>query len=420
MNLQAIREQRAGHVAEMRNILAKAEGEKRSLTADEQSAFDTLKAKVTDLEGQEARAQFLIDAERRMMGTPAGGGDRSFADLQSRVQVLDVLRAQMEGRSLDGAAAEFHREAERRSGRRAQGAFVPMMALETRASPMTTSTASDLVPTDHRPGLYIEPFRNALLARRLGVRVLSGLSGNVSIPKHGSSLTVGWVAENSALTPSDMSFGSVSLSPKHAGGMTEMSRQLLQQSSPDIEQLVRDDLAAMLAQAIDSALIEGGGANEPVGVLASIGSPGNVEQRSLAIPNWQQVLGVVEQLELANANVSSSSWLTHPEVATVLRSTLKSIDVDGYLLEGGRMAELPVFVSNQLTADLSSPATGTIILADWSQAMLGIWSEIDILVNPYSETAYTKGNVLIRAMATVDVALRHPEAFVVADDVPLS
>lgn len=104
----------------------------------------------------------------------------------------------------------------------------------------------------------------------------------------------------------------------------------------------------------------------------------------------------------------------------MLRSTLKSIDVDGYLLEGGRMAELPVFVSNQLTADLSSPATGTIILADWSQAMLGIWSEIDILVNPYSETAYTKGNVLIRAMATVDVALRHPEAFVVADDVPLS
>jgi hypothetical protein len=63
MNLQAIREQRAQHVAAMRAMLTTAEGEKRSLTADEQSNFDALKAKVTDLEGQEARAQFLVDAE---------------------------------------------------------------------------------------------------------------------------------------------------------------------------------------------------------------------------------------------------------------------------------------------------------------------------------------------------------------------
>lgn len=40
-------------------------------------------------------------------------------------------------------------------------------------------------------------------------------------------------------------------------------------------------------------------------------------------------------------------------------------------------------------------------------------------MNPYSETAYSKGNVLVRAMATVDVAIRHPESFVVASDVAL-
>ena len=106
MNLQAIREQRAGHVAEMRAMLAKAEGEKRSLSADEQAKFDALKASIEKAEADEARASFLVKAERRMMGTPAGGGDRSFSDLQSRVSVVDVIRAQMEGRSLDGAARE--------------------------------------------------------------------------------------------------------------------------------------------------------------------------------------------------------------------------------------------------------------------------------------------------------------------------
>jgi HK97 family phage major capsid protein len=412
MNLTAVREQRAAKVAEMRALLAAAEGASRNLTADEQAAFDKLKGDVVELEAQEARAQFLVDAERRMVGTPANG-DRPFADLQARVNVIDVLRAGMEGRSLDGAAAEFHKETERRTGRKAQGFFIPMAAIETRVS--TTSSASDIVPTDHRPDQYISPLRNALLARRLGVRVLSGLTGNISIPKYGTGLSVGWVAENAALTPSDMSFDSVTLAPKHAGGLTELSRQLLQQSSPDVEQLVRDDLAAMIAQAIDSALINGGGANEPTGVIASVGTTGGVQAGTLSTLSWATVLAMIEQAELYNASVSS--WLTHPEVATKLRGTLKTSGLPGYLMEGGRMAERPVYVTNQVPA--ASTSDGTIILGDWSQAMLGIWSEIDILVNPFESTAYTKGNVMVRAMSTVDVALRHPEAFIVADDVTI-
>lgn len=302
MNLTAVREQRAAKVAEMRQLLAAAEGAKRNLTDDEQKKFDALKTEVVDLEGQEARAQFLVDAERRMVGTPAGGADRSFGDLQARVNVLDVLRAGMEGRSLDGAAAEYHKETERRTGRKAQGFFVPMAAIETRVS--TTSSASDIAPVDRQADLYINPLRNALLARRLGVRVLSGLSGNVSIPKHGSGLTVGWVAENSALSPSDMTFDSVTMAPRHAGGVTELSRQLIQQSSPDIEQLVREDLAAMIAQAIDSALIQGGGSNEPKGVLSSVGTNGDVQSGTLSTPTWLQVLSMIEQAEIANAPVS--------------------------------------------------------------------------------------------------------------------
>lgn len=40
-------------------------------------------------------------------------------------------------------------------------------------------------------------------------------------------------------------------------------------------------------------------------------------------------------------------------------------------------------------------------------------------LNPYAESAYNKGNVLVRAMSTVGVAVRHPEAFVVADDIAI-
>ena len=62
---------------------------------------------------------------------------------------------------------------------------------------------------------------------------------------------------------------------------------------------------------------------------------------------------------------------------------------------------------------------GIAILGDWSQVLLGIWSEIDILVNPYAQPAYGRGGVLVRAMSTVDVGVRHPQAFVVASDIAL-
>ena len=83
------------------------------------------------------------------------------------------------------------------------------------------------------------------------------------------------------------------------------------------------------------------------------------------------------------------------------------------------MADLPLYSTNQVPAKAGSPATGRVILGDWSQVMLGIWSEVDVLVNPYDSTAYARGGVKVRAMATCDVAVRHPKAFVVADDLAL-
>lgn len=411
MNLQAIREAKAAKVAAARAIVAKAEGEKRSLTAEESASFDTIKGEITSLEADETRATFLADAERRMGGERVGGGERSMADLESRVSILSVIRAQMEGRQLTGAEAEYHAEAERRSGRKAQGILVPMRALETRVN--TTTSAGQIVPTDHRPADYIQPLRNRLLARQLGVRVLSGLSGDLSIPKHGSSTTSGWVAEGSNLSSSDMTFGSVPLTPKHVGGICEMSRQLIQQSSPDIEQLLRDDMAFQIAQAIDSALIDGGGTNEPVGLLSTVG----IQTANLATLSWANVLEMLEKLEIANAE--AAHWLTSPQVKTKLASTLKATGIAGYLMEAGKMADLPVHVTNQVPVVTGTPDSGQLILGDWSQVLLGIWSELDILVNPFDSVAYARGGVLVRAMATVDTAVRHPKAFVVASDVAL-
>ena len=410
MSIAALRESRTAAVSNMRRMLTTAESEKRSLNPAEQTAFDKIKGEIVDLEAQEGRAMTLEDFERRAVGVPVG--DKQSDSLERQVNVMEVIRAQMEGRALSGAAAEYQAETERRTGRKAQGVFVPLRALEQRVS--TTSTAGQIVGTDYRPQEFIEPFRNSLLARKLGVRVLSGLTGNVTVPKYGTGTTVGWVAENSALSTSDMTFQTVTLAPKHAGGITEMSRQLIQQASPDIEQLIRDDLSFMLAKAIDSALIKGGGTNEPTGVLATAG----VQTASLATLSWANILAMLQKLDIVNA--TAVNIVASMKVKAKLQGTLKnSVNGAEYLMEAGLVGDLPAYFTNQAPEKTGTPNTGTLIAGDWSQVLLGVWSELDIVTNPYDSVAYARGGVLVRAMATVGIAVRHPEGFVIADDVTI-
>lgn len=412
MKLNDIREQRALRVTEMRGLLDRADAEKRALTADEQTKFDKLKGEIAGMEADEARAQFLEDAERRSMDRP-DAEQRDHATLEGSVSILRILQAATEGRSLTGAEAEYAKETERRTGRKAEGIYVPLAAFEKRGTVNSTTSGADLVATDHRPDQYIGPLRNALLARKLGVRVLSGLRGNVAIPKMTTGHSVGWVAEGGALTGSDSTYETVSLAPKHAGGLTEMSRQLIMQSSPDIEQLVRDDLAALLAQAIDSALIKGGGTSEPVGVIATSG----IQTSSLATLTWGNILTMLQKADLENA--SAANFVGSTKVKAKLAGTLKASGIAGYLMENGRMADLPCYFSNQVAEKTGTPNTGRLIAGDWSQVLLGIWSEVDLLVNPFDSTAYARGGVMVRAMTTCDVAVRYPKAFVLADDIAI-
>ena len=403
MSLKSIRERKTAKVGEARALVAKAEGESRALTTEESTTFDALRSEITELETQERRAEWLADLDRNANGTVVhGNGER---DLEQRVSLLSVLRAGMEGRALTGAEAEMHAELQRRHGTPKHGGIlVPLSAFEKRAN--TTTTAPELVGTDHRADLYIGPLRDSLLVRQLGVRTLTGLVGNVSIPKAGAGLSAGWVPEGTALPESDMDFDAVTLTPHHVGGITEMSRQLIQQSAPDIEDLVRQDLSYAVAHEIDAAIIAGSGTGgEPLGLLGRTGSNGDVQTDSIPA-SWADVLDI-EQL-LAAVNVNPTGWYTSPAVLTGLRKILKAPTAgSGYIAERGRIGDLPAASSNAAPTDVA-------ILGDWSQVLLGQWGAVEILVNPFAEAPYRRGGVLVRAFSTVDVAIRHEQAFVVA------
>ena len=401
MQLHQIREAKAARVSEARSLLASSP----QLSTEGQAAFDRIKKEITELEAQEQRAVFIEDMERKSLGTPV---DKARDDMEGRASLLEAIRCQVEGRSATGAVAEYSREVEQRTGQK--GVFVPMSAFEARAA-QTTTTAAGIVPPDFRQDLFVGPLRNSLVMRSLGARVLTGLRGDLVIPKHKTSMTAGWIAEGESLSETGMTFETMGLAPRTVGALTELSLRLIQQSSPQIDQLVRDDMSAVIAEAFDTAMLTGDGVKQPLGLLNTVG----LQTGNLATLDWPAVLAMLEKLAVKNVN--PSAWLTSPAVATKLRAILKSASAGaGYLMENGAMAGLPVAVSNQVPL---KTLKGQVVLGSFDEMFVGVWDSIQILVNPYDSAAYARGGVKVRAMLTADSAVRRPEAFVIASDVTI-
>ncbi len=430
MTLREMLERRAAIAAEMRALNTSPTGENGDLSAEQRTRWDALKAELDALEQRIGRQSVLDDAERRMQGQPIGGtGDANLDREMRSFSLVRLIASQIPEVVIDaGRERELSREVARRSGRTFQGMAVPMSIFQVPSEQRVMTTAlpvgspgSNIIPTDYRASEYIDLLRNALVVRRLGARVLSGLVGNVAIPKLKQDATAAWVAENAAIPTSDLGFGQVTMTPKHVGARTEFSRNMLLQSSPDIETLVRADFAAVLATEVDRAAINGSGNGvEPQGILGTTGIGSVAMGTNGGALTFDAVADLQGAVDDTNASNASAAFLTNTKVR---RAAAKLKDAAGAPLGIGTVfqngplspgAPSNLAISNNVPSNLTK-GTGTnlsaLIYGNWSDLLLGYWSEFDLLVNPFESTAYSKGNVQGRCMVTMDLAERYPQSF---------
>ena len=215
--------------------------------------------------------------------------------------------------------------------------------------------------------------------------------------------------EATAITESQQTFGQMALSPKTAGAYTEISRQLLLQSSPGAEQLVQSDLAQVVALAVDLAVLNGSGSGgQPTGIIGTSGI-GSVTGTSLAYA------GIVEfQTDTAGGNAlfDSSGYVTTPAVAGLLKQRVKFSSTaspiwEGKLLEG-TVDGYRAMASNQVPS-------ANILFGDFSKVVLAEWGVLEVEVNPYAN--FAAGIVGVRAMYSIDVGVRYAAAFSLATSV---
>jgi HK97 family phage major capsid protein len=368
----------------------------------------------------------ILDA----IGTEAFASNAMVGLTVAEKRNYSLLRAINAAASNDWRKAGFERELSdeiaKRTGKDARGFYVPN-DIRWGQRDVTTSTGTGtskggyLVGTDHRGDLFIDALREALVISSLGARMMTGLQGNVAIPKLTGRTAVAFVAEGSAPTEGAPVFAQVTMSPKTVAGYVDLSRRLMIQSDPSVEAVLRDDITRQIAGKIDEVAIEGGGSNEPTGILGTSGIGAVTIGTNGGAPTYATVVNLQREVAIDNALNGSLAYLTNSKVVSKLRQTAKqSSGVEGNFILGetNNLLGYQVAETNLVPSDLtkgSGSALSAMIFGNFNDLMIGMFSGLDIVVDTSSLS--TSGGTRIAFFQDVDVAVRNAQSFAACKEI---
>lgn len=274
----------------------------------------------------------------------------------------------------------------------------------TQAVAGASTIAEDLLS-----GSFIELLRNRSVLQAAGITVLDGLIGDIAIPRLTTGGTAYWLAtDETDITESTQVLDQVTMVPRNVGAFSVYTRQLLMQSSIAIEQLVRNDLATVLAIAIDLAGLYGtGSSGQPTGVVNTSGINAPTAFAG-PVPTYAEVVAMESAVATDNALMGTLAYLIESAMRGSLKTTEKASGTAQFVWEPGNTVNgSRTEVTNQITS-------GDVFFANWADLLQGVWGGLDVLVDPYTLSA--RMNTRVIEMFTTDFAVRHPVSFAFNND----
>lgn len=330
----------------------------------------------------------------------------------SKYSVINALRAVATGNFKNaGLEREMSEAIAQKVGRDADGIYLSyeamgyglrQMQLARIQSAGGAGKGAELVATELHAEMYIEALRAQAVVGQLGARMVSGLVGDVDIPKQNGSATFYWVEEDGAATDSDLSFTTVQLRPKTLATAVPITRRIMNQSTPDIEALVMADIMRGQSLGLDQGALYGSGlGNEPTGIINTSGI-GAVPFATANSPTWAETVQFETDVAEANADANTMAYLMRPSLRGKLKTTEKASGTGQFIWQNGRVNDYNAAVTTQMNA-------GQMLFGDFSQALIGLWGALDVV--PDRATKVASGGLVMRLFQDADVAVRHPQAF---------
>jgi HK97 family phage major capsid protein len=424
---QVLREERH-QIFEQLDVLANvADGpQARSLTPEENARYTQLDAdyvrltsEIETAETHEARAASQAAAQpTRPLVRTGRESDRTTPEQRAAADysIIRHLRGIANREPLRGAEAavqQMAQEEARSLGFDVSGAALPsyMINAEQRASPVgitlgTTSTGfvstavGDMVPV-------LQP---KLVLAAAGATVLTGLSGNLSLPKIGAMQTA-WETENGDANDVVGTTGNVLLSPKRLSGYADISLQTINQSSPGVEALVRSMIADSIAREIDRAGLTSGAATQGAGsgIISSLTGLFLTATGGLT-PTKAQLYQLAAIVEDAGVDALSEAIIMTPGLLAKLQATPDAGNI-GFLVNADKTLNGTKILTTSLMPKNGNPGGNkhSLIYGDFKQLAVAQWGGVDLLADPYTQA--TKGNMRVVTNSFWDTKLMNVEAF---------
>lgn len=225
------------------------------------------------------------------------------------------------------------------------------------------------------------------------------------IPKVTVGATTNWLTnESTAASESTPTFDSAGATPRRCAAYLQVSRQLLMQTSPAAAALLSRELLRAVDHAVAAALIDGGGTEEPVGIIGTSGVT-SVTGTSM---DWDAITDMLAAVEDAG-QITRARWTMAADVAKILRMREAATD-SGFIFNAAGIAGYPAHVS---------PAVpdGALVFGDWGQVVLPEWAAVQVGAWPYGAIGFRAGLIAVKAIAAVDVAVLRPASFAKSESV---
>ena len=335
---------------------------------------------------------------------------------QKEYSLFKMINAQITGRWDDARLErECSDEIARKVGKSSRGIYVPTEIFKRDLTQGTASAGGHVTPDVHRGDLFIDALRDGAKVLASGATVFRGLKGDIKIPKLTTKGTVGFVAENSAVSETNQAFSQVTMTQRDCGGFVDVSRQLMNNADPSIEQIIRNDMTSQIALKIDEVAYEGGGSNEPTGITQTSGIGDVAIGTNGGAITYDATIDLIKEVAQDNALKGNLAYHVTPEVVYQMRKTPKVASTDSMMImdQADALNGYSVFQSSVLPKDLDkgtlSGTAHAMIFGNWADLLVGFYSGLDVLVDPY--TGSSAGTVRLVFFQGLDVAVRHPESF---------
>lgn len=385
----------------------------------------------------EFRGELLEVIGNEPLETPAHVVDAPVKEQRS-YSLGKMIRAQVTGDWREaGLEREMHDEIAQRTGKQAEGFYVPDFAFRAGAMSTAATGASgsenvtdNFVPEIHRGDMFIEALRAKQIMAALGVTYMGGLTNRIKMPKIATGAAAGFVEELGNVADQSPTDAAVTLQPRTLGAYADISRLLMKESVPAIDQVVQDDLLRSVADKIEYYAIQGSGSSgQPTGILND-GSVGNVDISAgtdVDALTWADITNIVKTVEDANGviNQATLGWLSNPKVKAKLANTSRVASTDSVMLMNdpwnsiyGYRAEFTSNVPSDLNPGDGGTDASAVIFGDFSQLIVGLFGAPSILID--ETTGGLAGTVRIIIHQDVDVALRNAVSFAKTDEVSVA